>query len=452
MEYRERSLKIPEGLFRATPGADVRLPVVVLSLLAVLQALLLLVAGGGLTRIIAVCLAVAGIYVRLPTLVVFAVLIVINFGAHLNGLAPPFPYRLAHVSILAMYGAVALAALASTVPRVRFAPALAVAGSLALALIAAEGLVERLAPPAVLGLTQVRWVGGPQPDPVLGDVYSPYAMLRTEYPDNPRGYFDVSRPSSQMPSSPAEYSVTYSLNALGCRGRDYPIPRPPERGRLLVLGNSDALGVGVREADTFAARLEQSLNADPEAAVQGYDVINCGANGYATRQQRLFYEQIAYRYEPDVVLVSMTEHDNLSRRDELRLGYAHEGGRIESLLLSARLFQYARHEGRRNFDYSGALEDLSLLRDACRSRGARLAVILFGNPERSPHWNDFATDVSTKLQGMDVPVLDLGLPLLKDHHAGDLVVHPLDANPNETAHRVAAEEIERFLRRQGLVR
>jgi hypothetical protein len=435
---------------RSGGPASVRLAVAALSSLALLQAVVVLASGGGIvTKAVAVGLAIAGIWVRLPTLCVLASLILVNFGAHLAASTPPFPYRIAHVAILVTYGAVALAGIAATFTRVRFASALGVTWGLAVAFVAAEAVIERVAPPEVLGVVQVKWIGGAQPDPVLGEMYPPYAVLRTVYPDNPRGYFDETRPSPKEPSSATEYSVTYSLNALGCRGRDYPIPRPQDRKRILVLGGSSALGVGVREPDTFAARLESAINALPQqSAGRVYDVINCGANGYGTREQRLLYELIAFRYGADVVLLSMTDHDNLSRRDELRLGYVHQIAKYERLLLSVRLFQYARHEGRRPFDYSGTLEELSKLDASCRARGARLAVVLFGSSRISPHWNDFAKIVSAKLQGTSINVLDLGLVLAKDDQARVLTVHPLDANPNEIAHRSAAEEIERFLRRQ----
>jgi hypothetical protein len=295
----------------------------------------------------------------------------------------------------------------------------------------------------------VKWIGGPQADPALGEIYAPYSVLQSLYPDNPRGYFGEIQ--SSVPASPPEYSVSYSLNALGCRGRDYPIPRPPGRRRVLVLGSSNAFGVGVHESDTFAPRLERLLTPPGTPADKGYDVINCGAPGYGTREQRLFYEQVAWRYEPDVVLVAMSDRDNLSRREEERLGYVADRAKYDRLLLSARLYQYARHEGRRPFEYSGAMEELSRLNQACRIRGARLAVVVFRNADLSPRWRDLVTAVSMKFQGTDVPVLDLGPALLKVRPARDLVVHPLDANPNEIAHRVAAEEIERLLRRHGLV-
>jgi hypothetical protein len=120
-------------------------------------------------------------------------------------------------------------------------------------------------------------------------------------------------------------------------------------------------------------------------------------------------------------------------------------------LLSARLIQYARHEGRRPFDYSGTLEEVSRLDASCRAKGARLAVVLFGSTRISTHWSDFVKAVLDKLQGTAINVLDLGPALLKSDPAQVLTVHPLDANPNEIAHRVAAEEIERFLQRQRLI-
>jgi hypothetical protein len=431
-------------------AADDRLPVAILSVLALLQAVLVLVSGGGFaTEAVSVGLAIASIFVRLRVLIVFAGLIVINFIVHLAVLPVPFPYRLAHIAILAAYGATGLAGLASLIPKVRFAAALAVASVLATAVVAAEAAIPRLLPPSVIGQVHVKWIGPWPSDRTAEPLYTPYAIQQTVYPDNPRGYFAKTPPDE---SSIGPYSVTYSLNALGCRGRDYSIPKPAGRYRILVLGNSSALGVGVHEQDTFSDRLEKSLNAATQASSEDrYEVINCGARGSSTREQRVFYEQIASRYEPDVVLVAMSERDNLSERDEQQGGFVHEHSRYEDLLLTARLIQYARHQGQRPFEYSHVAEELAALNEACRVRRARLAVVLFRNVEAAPHWRDLATAVSAKLQPLDVPVLDLGLALLKDHSASDVAVDALDQNPNEIAHRIAAEEIERMLRHHGMI-
>src|SRR5690606_25592607 len=72
--------------------------------------------------------------------------------------------------------------------------------------------------------------------------------------------------------------------------------------RVLVLGNSWALGAGVHEEDTFSARLESLLNEAGTAAVR-YEVINCGVDGYDVRKARQFYELMASRYGASVVLL-----------------------------------------------------------------------------------------------------------------------------------------------------
>jgi len=153
------------------------------------------------------------------------------------------------------------------------------------------------------------------------------------------------------------------------------------------------------------------------------------------------------------VLLTMTERDNMSARDRERLGYVHQINKYEQLLLTAHLFQLARHEWRAPaVDYSSSLDDVVKLAEACRARGARLAVVAFRTSPLAPPWSTLVTAVAAKLNGTDIPFLDLGPALLKDHTPGDLKVHRIDPSPNEEAHRIAATEIEAFLKRHTLVR
>ena len=581
---------------RALNAAD-RFLVLSLVVLAVAQAVLLGVTGSGVTRLVAIALAFASFRIRLQFDELLAGLILVNFGIHLSGLDPPFPARLAHVSILVMYAALVAATLTAMVLehilglQRRLGAALAVCLSMAVALIASEAWAQRYGPTPVAG--EVRWIGRPQPHPILGEVNPQYGVLRTVYPDNPRGFFDQSGPrlwsvdvrdpgseavldappdrpgllrvqivradvptpsniqlngpavavkagatyelsfraradgprsiayglttagtspktagssgdaavgidwrdfseafvpaaddagarvhfdlganpesvefqhvvlrlmpsrTQVRPPAPArtEYSLTFEFNAYGCRGDDYPIPRPADRRRILVLGAGEALGVGVHEWETFSARLQQSLNAPAEeSAAERYDVINCGAYGYATRQERQFYEIVGSVYEPNVVILTLTDRDNMSLRDRERLGYVHQVGKYELLLLTDHLLQLARHEWRAPaIDYSGALDDVVKLGEACRAHGTRLAVVIFRTRPLERPWSVLATAVSSRLQGTDIPFVDLGQTLLHDHTPDDLRVHRIDASPNELAHRIAAREIESFLRRSQLI-
>ena len=560
------------------------------AIMAVLQGVLLAVAGEGATRIVGVLLAAVSFFARTRLLMVVTGLILINFALYLVFLTPPFQFRLAHVSVVALYGAFIFAAVSAVATRVKPERALAVALPVAAALIGTEALIGLVAAPA----EDIKWVGGPRPDPVLGEVYPEHSELRALYPDNPRQYFSENAPSpwvlethhqgsaatlersldrpnvlrvniaraevktpfniqlnepgirleagesytlsfrvraegprrvlvgvaaahppwnglgyyrrlavdkdwqefsdtfvldagdrnarlffdlgdSEIPvelanialrhtvsnqvvkpqtlrTSPSEYFVTFRFNALGCRGDDYPIPRPTGRHRILALGGGSTLGTGVHERDTFTARLEQSLNAGVRgSATERYDVINCGAMGRGTREDRRFYDLVASRYEPDLVLMSMSSTDNISKREAASLGYMHEPGWYEHLFFSAHLFQYARHEGRLTSDYSDSVRELFDLAEACRGRHARLAVVIFRNVDLAAPWSQLVATVSSRLADRDIPFLDLGPALLRERRPEDLMVHRIDANPNEVAQEVAAHEIERFLRSRDLL-
>ena len=560
------------------------------AIMAVLQGVLLAVAGEGATRIVGVLLAAVSFFARTRLLMVVTGLILINFALYLVFLTPPFQFRLAHVSVVALYGAFIFAAVSAVATRVKPERGLVVALSLAAAVIGMEALIGLVAAPA----EDIKWIGGPRPDPVLGEVYPAHSELRALYPDNPRQYFSENAPSpwvlethhqgsaatlersldrpnvlrvniaraevktpfniqlnepgirleagesytlsfrvraegprrvlvgvaaahppwnglgyyrrlavdkdwqefsdtfvldagdrnarlffdlgdSEIPvelanialrhtvsnqvvkpqtlrTSPSEYFVTFRFNALGCRGDDYPIPRPTGRHRIVALGGGSTLGTGVHEWDTFAARLEQLLNAAVHgSADERYDVINCGAVGRATREDRRFYDLVASRYEPDLVLMSMSSTDNISKREAASLGYMHEPGWYEHLFFSAHLFQYARHEGRLTYDYSDSVGELVDLAEACRGRHARLAVVVFRNVDLAAPWSQLVATVSSRLADRDIPFLDLGPALLRERRPEDLMVHRIDANPNEIAHEIAAVEIGRFLRSRDLL-
>lgn len=247
-----------------------------------------------------------------------------------------------------------------------------------------------------------------------------------------------------------EFFVSYRFNSLGFRGPDYEIPAPPGTFRILALGDSYTLGMGVHEQDTFTAKLEAQLNAAAGARDQPirFEVVNGGVSGYSTREERVSYERYSAAYEPQIVLLVMVSNDDLSFGEEDDLGYVSipESRNLSNLV--ARILSLQRPE--RTYDHSSTVRELLQLHESCRERGARLAVVIFRTGLNEP-WQRLIEAVTEGVRGTDIPVLDLGRPLLEGRVPEDLIVHPIDAHPNETAHRLAAEEIERFLRSRALL-
>jgi hypothetical protein len=247
-----------------------------------------------------------------------------------------------------------------------------------------------------------------------------------------------------------QFFVSYRFNALGFRGPDYAIPAPEGTFRILALGDSVTFGVGVHEQHTFAAQLESRLNAAAGARGQPirYEVVNAGVSGYSTQDERVSYELFSSAYLPQVVLLVMVFNDDLSYAEEVRLGHVSISAEPPLSRLWARLNKLRQPE--RTYDYASCVRELLRLNESCRQRGARLAVVVFRQASSGP-WQLLTDVVNEGVQGTDIPVLDLGPALLRDHSSEELLVHPIDRHPNEVAHRLAAEEIERFLRSQGLL-
>jgi hypothetical protein len=245
-----------------------------------------------------------------------------------------------------------------------------------------------------------------------------------------------------------QYFVSYRFNSLGFRGPDYAIPAPEGTFRILALGDSFTMGVGVHEQDTFAAQLESGLNAAADRRGESihYEVINAGVGGYSTEQERLSYELFASAYEPQVVLLTMVYNDDLAFVDEVKLGYVPELAEPPLSSLWARLGRLQQPE--RAYDYSTSVRELLRLHQSCRERGARLAVAIFRQSSWEP-WLQLVDAVTEGVRGTGIPVLDLGPALLAVPE--ELTVHPADGHPNEIAHRLAAEEIERFLQVEGMI-
>jgi hypothetical protein len=262
----------------------------------------------------------------------------------------------------------------------------------------------------------------------------------------------------EIPSK--KYFVRNSFNALGCRDRDYPIPRPGGTTRILILGDSFTMGVGVKEEDTIAKKLESLLNneADTTASKRSYEVINCGVSGYGTHEERLFYQLFGEKYEPDVVLLVMIWNDDMSYLEEVQKGYVRRHpGKLELLFHTWGKIQKYRH--RRPFpNFSKCVDEILKLNNAIAKQGARLGVVIFrdycdygSSTNASKIWNHITDTVTKGLADTDIPILDLGKALCEKHSDEDLRVHQIDPHPNEIAHAIAAQEIEGFLRKENLL-
>jgi hypothetical protein len=250
------------------------------------------------------------------------------------------------------------------------------------------------------------------------------------------------KPAADADAPPAPYFVEYRMDRLGYRGPDRAIPRPRDVFRIVCLGDSLTMGVGVHQSDDFCSRLEQRLNADPAAAGPGrFEVINCGLRGLSTREERVHFERRAKEYDPQLVLVVayINDHESIFETYD-KIHRTTRRAMLERLAFAANEATYQV--------VSGELAELS---DHCKRQGRRFAVVLFRYEPRNAVWQAMSSVVARFAASHQVPFCDIGDEILRRAAGRDLCVHAVDMHPNETAHELAAEAIEGFLRRNRLL-
>lgn len=301
------------------------------------------------------------------------------------------------------------------------------------------------------------------------------------YPDDPRDYFPIDLRDDRvrahfrdggLPEVEAHYERTPHGVALRfseelCRGG--PIEPPPDGARrVVVIGDSFTEGQGVREEDTFAARLDRALDAQ---------VINCGRRGYDFPELRdLFARHLAL--EPDVVLYAMVLNDPqrsaafsarqryiddwiLDRRRMVSEGdgtpppwtprlFALVEDRLEGLRVGAETTRWYREivEAPNREGWAATIEHVAAMDRAMRERGGAFLVALWPLlVELDGEYPFEATHrtIAAAFEERGIVVVD-ALPVFRGRDPEALWVHPSDRHPNERAHAIFAARVEGALR------
>ncbi len=121
-----------------------------------------------------------------------------------------------------------------------------------------------------------------------------------------------------------------TLNSQGNRSPEVPFEKPAGVRRVVLLGDSQAWGLGMADDQTIGAQLEARLNARGGAPWQ---VVNLGVSGYGTDQAFLKHLLQGRRYEPDVVVEVAFKNDISENESTLAWNvgkprFSLEGGRL----------------------------------------------------------------------------------------------------------------------------
>jgi lysophospholipase L1-like esterase len=298
-----------------------------------------------------------------------------------------------------------------------------------------------------------------------------------------------------------EYTTAVEITSQGLRDdREYG-PKAAGERRVLILGDSFVMGVGVEIEETFVEQIEASLGAG--APVAPVRIVNTGVAGYSTRQELAFLESYGQQFAADAVLLGFFVGNDLAENAGTALqvddGYLVDAAEPEGMLpgglrrflgVHSQLYHllwplqrrmrgyghetseaahyvaepYVTDDGQAAALWQPTREALESLIGACRKAGLPLAVLLIPDYAQvvpsawarlmaaaGPEKGRYEADAPNRrlvqfLESENVPVLDL-LPAFRAEPDPKGLYLSLDRHWTVRGHEVASRAAAPFISR-----
>ena len=273
-------------------------------------------------------------------------------------------------------------------------------------------------------------------------------------------------------------------NALGFRGPDREIRKPPGTFRIVGVGGGFTYGSGqgidtaVPYEATFLARLEAALT---ERGGPPVEAINLGIPGYWPEPDALVLRHHGLHYQPDLVLALVTPNNfhNTASGSTRRVGHEymlssrarHMGGlgwllyrrshvaRVFFAHPLARARDRERNAGDREEDdpeivWAWMQDAWGRMVDMTRAAGVRIVFVQIPSVPRMHRQGDDPAERSRRLRQVcatrNCSVTDV-LPAFKGHPAPETLLHSDGRNYSEAGYALVADVILRDLEARGLL-
>lgn len=129
-------------------------------------------------------------------------------------------------------------------------------------------------------------------------IHQPNDLLKWVFAKNFKGHF----------CHPDYAGESFETNAAGFRDGPWPERPDPDSLRVLVLGDSIAVGLGVERNENYASILESRLTRKLERKVT---VFNAAVSGYGPAEQLLVLQDVIARLDPHVVIAMFYDGNDL---------------------------------------------------------------------------------------------------------------------------------------------
>lgn len=242
-------------------------------------------------------------------------------------------------------------------------------------------------------------------------------------------------------------------NSAGLRDAEYSTAKPDDTFRVAVLGSSWTMGSGVAIENVWHSVMERKLSE--AAGGRRIEFINFGVDQYGFGEIIATLKQKALPYEPDLILVAITNYTPAVLWDDAQPPYTElerrhpffdsHALRVINHRLNLGLFppdtsQRARAEG--NGTIRTQLQRFTdELEEVQSSSGipfviAKLAITrAWDKPEEPNRRSPLSTSETLTYVDLRQPVIDRG------YERNELIISVWDSHPNELAHELIADAL-----------
>ncbi|HNS13098.1 MAG TPA: hypothetical protein PKM97_10845 [Bacteroidia bacterium] len=154
--------------------------------------------------------------------------------------------------------------------------------------------------------------------------------------------------SVNIPNASAEYNnISYTLNSVGLRDKEYPKAKPDSCYRIIILGGSYECGNGISDGKDFISQVEEALNDQYVAIQEGnkkhIEIINFSSHGYYLLQRFYQYKDFAQFWEPDAILLFIHTNYNVRMATYVNrvvnLGYEVKDPYLKNIIITKQIQQ-----------------------------------------------------------------------------------------------------------------
>ena len=244
------------------------------------------------------------------------------------------------------------------------------------------------------------------------------------------------------------------INSHGFRDYEYPLEKPSNTFRIIILGDSHTFGLGVELNDTYPKVLESLLNKGADGLK--YEVINLGVPGYNMLEKVEFFKKNGLLFNPDIVMVQadLLMDDAMNRTEQKEFinryteDYLVKHGLNKSkisewnlTLINSEAYEiYTKEMVKKPLPkvLSRIKEPLFELKSITGERYIPVVhLYLFNiNSDERSIWMEIDKDFGFYM---------FNFKFYKGSNHLDLILHPKDPHPNAFAHKLIAEEIHEKL-------